>query len=67
MRVARRYTGRRKVLSMYRSYHGGTSTTLAATGDFRRNFDEATAVRAQFGPRNSAAQFGPRNSGRAIL
>jgi adenosylmethionine-8-amino-7-oxononanoate aminotransferase len=43
VRVARRYTGRRKVLSMYRSYHGGTSTTLAATGDFRRNFDEATA------------------------
>ena len=48
---------------MYRSYHGGTSTTLAATGDFRRNFDEATAVRAQLGPRaifcprNSAAQF----------
>ena len=37
VRVARRYTGRRKVLSMYRSYHGGTSTTLAATGDFRRN------------------------------
>ena len=57
VRVARRYTGRRKVLSMYRSYHGGTSTTLAATGDFRRNFDEATAVRAQFWPRNSAAQF----------
>lgn len=64
VRVARRYTGRRKVLSMYRSYHGGTSTTLAATGDFRRNFDEATAVRAQFGPRNSdRAQF----SARAIL
>ena len=73
VRVARRYTGRRKVLSMYRSYHGGTSTTLAATGDFRRNFDEATAVRAQFGPRaifcrailprNSAAQFSaPRHS-----
>ena len=44
VRVARRYTGRRKVLSMYRSYHGGTSTTLAATGDFRRNFDEATVT-----------------------
>lgn len=59
VRVARRYTGRRKVLSMYRSYHGGTSTTLAATGDFRRNFDEATAVRAQL----SCA----RNSDRAIM
>ena len=57
VRVARRYTGRRKVLSMYRSYHGGTSTTLAATGDFRRNFDEATAVRAQFWPRAILPQF----------
>ena len=69
VRVARRYTGRRKVLSMYRSYHGGTSTTLAATGDFRRNFDEATAVRAQFWPRailnraiRTAQFYAPRHS-----
>ena len=68
VRVARRYTGRRKVLSMYRSYHGGTSTTLAATGDFRRNFDEATAVRAQFFcPRNSHRAILPRNSPRNFL
>merc|ERR1719181_335911 len=38
VRIARRFTGRQKVLSMYRSYHGSSSTTLAATGDFRRNF-----------------------------
>jgi len=40
VRLARRYTGKHKVLTHYRSYHGGTSATLAATGDFRRCFDE---------------------------
>lgn len=35
MRMARRYTGRFKVFSRARSYHGGTATSLAATGDPR--------------------------------
>jgi taurine--2-oxoglutarate transaminase len=35
-RMARLYTGRPKVLSMYRSYHGATSTAIAMTGDPRR-------------------------------
>ena len=34
--MARRYTGKHKVLSWYRSYHGGTAHAGAATGDFRR-------------------------------
>ena len=34
--MARRYTGKWKVINWYRSYHGGTSNSLAATGDFRR-------------------------------
>jgi adenosylmethionine-8-amino-7-oxononanoate aminotransferase len=34
--MARRYTGRRKVISWYRSYHGATAHASAATGDFRR-------------------------------
>ena len=34
--MARRYTGKTKVLNWYRSYHGGTANTLQATGDFRR-------------------------------
>lgn len=34
--MARRYTGRDKVMSWYRSYHGATGNTLSATGDFRR-------------------------------
>ncbi|KAL1522271.1 hypothetical protein AB1Y20_017265 [Prymnesium parvum] len=38
VRIARRYTGRHKVINLYRSYHGGTAATLSATGDFRRWF-----------------------------
>lgn len=34
--MARRYTGRQKVISWYRSYHGATAAAGAATGDFRR-------------------------------
>eukprot|EP00934_Nitzschia_sp_Nitz4_P004328 Nitzschia sp. Nitz4//scaffold10_size219509//199064//200734//NITZ4_001461-RA/size219509-processed-gene-0.101-mRNA-1//1//CDS//3329533019//4318//frame0 len=34
--MARRFTGRKKVISWYRSYHGATAHAGAATGDFRR-------------------------------
>lgn len=34
--MARRYTGKFKVLSFYRSYHGCTGNALQATGDVRR-------------------------------
>jgi adenosylmethionine-8-amino-7-oxononanoate aminotransferase len=33
---ARRYTGKFKVINWYRSYHGGTSNSRQATGDYRR-------------------------------
>ena len=36
VRMARLHTGRQKVLSTYRSYHGGTSTSINLTGDPRR-------------------------------
>jgi taurine---2-oxoglutarate transaminase len=36
IRMARLHTGRNKVLSAYRSYHGGTQTAVNATGDPRR-------------------------------
>lgn len=36
IRMARLHTGRIKVLTRYRSYHGGTQTALNATGDPRR-------------------------------
>jgi taurine--2-oxoglutarate transaminase len=34
--MARRYTGKFKVINWYRSYHGGTTNAQQATGDFRR-------------------------------
>jgi taurine--2-oxoglutarate transaminase len=36
VRMARLHTGRIKVLSRYRSYHGGTNTAINVTGDPRR-------------------------------
>ncbi len=52
VRMARRVTGRRKVLSMYRSYHGGTGAAIALTGDPRRWANEPSdpSVAHFFGP-----------------
>ncbi|WP_214468340.1 aspartate aminotransferase family protein [Microbacterium flavescens] len=52
VRMARLVTGRRKVLSMYRSYHGNTSTAIALTGDPRRWPNEPAdgSVAKFFGP-----------------
>ncbi|MRH30011.1 aminotransferase class III-fold pyridoxal phosphate-dependent enzyme [Microbacterium sp. SYP-A9085] len=52
VRMARAYTGRRKVLAMYRSYHGNTSTAIALTGDPRRWANEPAdgSVAHFFGP-----------------
>ena len=36
MRMARLHTGRQKVLTAYRSYHGATAGAITATGDPRR-------------------------------
>ena len=36
IKIARLYTGRHKVLSFYRSYHGGTAGSITLTGDPRR-------------------------------
>ncbi|MCL2540915.1 MAG: aspartate aminotransferase family protein [Nocardioidaceae bacterium] len=36
IRMARRHTGRDKVISRYRSYHGNTGAAVNATGDWRR-------------------------------
>jgi len=44
VRLARLHTGRHKVLSTYRSYHGATTTAITATGDPRRWPNEPTAV-----------------------
>lgn len=52
VRMARQFTGRRKVLSMYRSYHGATSTAISLTGDPRRWANEPgdSSVAHFFGP-----------------
>ncbi len=36
IRMARLFTGRDKVLSTYRSYHGNTGAAIVSTGDWRR-------------------------------
>jgi taurine--2-oxoglutarate transaminase len=36
IKVARHYTGRQKIISYYRSYHGGTHGAMQLTGDPRR-------------------------------
>ena len=36
IRAARLFTGRDKILSSYRSYHGNTGAAISATGDWRR-------------------------------
>lgn len=51
IRMARLHTGRRKVLSAYRSYHGGTDLAVNVTGDPRRVAnDEGTSGVVHFMP-----------------
>jgi taurine--2-oxoglutarate transaminase len=51
IRMARLHTGRSKVLTFYRSYHGNTGAAIAATGDPRRWPNEfATGHVHFFGP-----------------
>jgi taurine--2-oxoglutarate transaminase len=52
VRMARLTTGRTKVLSTYRSYHGATATAMAMTGEPRRWASDATTngVVHFFGP-----------------
>ncbi|HEX4699909.1 MAG TPA: aspartate aminotransferase family protein [Actinomycetes bacterium] len=52
VRMARLHTGRQKVLTTYRSYHGNTATAIQMTGDPRRwaNDGSASGVVHLFGP-----------------
>jgi taurine--2-oxoglutarate transaminase len=51
IRAARTVTGRRKIVSLYRSYHGNTAASIAATGDARRFGNEFAADHVHcFGP-----------------
>ncbi|MEC3954327.1 aspartate aminotransferase family protein [Nocardia sp. CDC153] len=59
VRMARLHTGRYKVLSRYRSYHGGTETAVNLTGDPRRwpNDHGNAGVVHFFGPFLYRSQF----------
>lgn len=48
IRMARLYTGRPKVLSAYRSYHGNTGAAIVATGDPRRIANEYATGHVHF-------------------
>ncbi len=52
IKIARMYTGKSKILSRYRSYHGSTMASIAATGDPRRWAAEPAAKGSNviFGP-----------------
>src|SRR6187431_2622929 len=60
VRMARLYTGRPKVLSAYRSYHGSTTTSIHLTGDPRRWASDTGAAGAVhfFGPFLYRSAFG---------
>ncbi|HWU57285.1 MAG TPA: aspartate aminotransferase family protein [Microbacteriaceae bacterium] len=58
IRMARLHTGRDKVLSTYRSYHGNTGAAIVATGDWRRMPNEyATGHAHFFGPYLYRSEF----------
>ena len=52
VRMARIHTGRRKVVSRYRSYHGNTTTAINLTGDPRRWAND-------YGAEGAVHVFGP--------
>lgn len=63
IRMARLHTGRHKVLTAYRSYHGATAGAIAATGDPRRWASEpgAPGVARFWGPYPYRSAFHSRN------
>ncbi|KIN14282.1 aspartate aminotransferase family protein [Vreelandella titanicae] len=62
IRMARQYTGRSKILSAYRSYHGNTGSAIAATGDWRRVPNEYASGHVHFfNPYLYRSEFWARN------
>ena len=63
VRMARNHTGRHKVLTTYRSYHGATGTTIAMTGEPRRWNGEmgAHGIVHFFGPYTYRSAFHSSN------
>jgi taurine--2-oxoglutarate transaminase len=63
IRMARLHTGRHKVLSAYRSYHGATGASITATGEPRRWGSEPgmPGIVHFFGPYLYRSSFGAHN------
>ncbi len=58
IRMARLFTGRDKVLSTYRSYHGNTGAAIVSTGDWRRVPNEYARGHVHFfGPHTYRSEF----------
>ena len=58
IRMARQFTGRDKVVSTYRSYHGNTGSAVVATGDWRRVPNEYARAHVHvFGPYLYRSEF----------
>jgi taurine--2-oxoglutarate transaminase len=58
IRMARLHTGRDKVISRYRSYHGNTGAAIVATGDWRRLNNEYSRGHVHvFGPYLYRSEF----------
>jgi len=58
IRMARLHTGRDKILSRYRSYHGNTGAAIVATGDWRRLPNEYARGHVHFfGPYQYRSEF----------
>lgn len=58
IRMARLHTGRDKILSTYRSYHGNTGAAIVSTGDWRRVANEFARGHAHFfGPYAYRSEF----------
>jgi taurine--2-oxoglutarate transaminase len=58
IRMARLHTGRDKVISRYRSYHGNTGAAIVATGDWRRVPNEYSRGHVHaFGPYLYRSEF----------
>jgi len=58
IRMARLFTGRDKVVSLYRSYHGNTGAAIVSTGDWRRIPNEYSRGHVHaFGPYLYRSEF----------
>jgi taurine--2-oxoglutarate transaminase len=58
IRMARLFTGRDKIISHYRSYHGNTGAAIVATGDWRRMPNEYSRGHVHtFGPYLYRSEF----------